>query len=121
MCCKRIVRFRKSLGCLPLRFSGRGFDSRRLHSNGHLRFVASWPFSLTYPESLAFPSVLPFNQVQPEVQLAGFLGPIRREWAASEIAIRQVSGKLTRQHTRGKSGQRSHAKGERFALQGKRW
>ena len=32
MCCDRIVRLRKSLGCLPLRFSGRGFDSRRLHS-----------------------------------------------------------------------------------------
>ncbi len=31
MCCDRIVRFRKSLGCLSLRFSGSGFHSRRLH------------------------------------------------------------------------------------------
>ena len=40
---------------------------------------------------------------------------------ASEIAINQSSGKITRRHSRQKSSQSIDAKGERFSLQGKRW
>ncbi|MGB4708539.1 MAG: hypothetical protein WBH28_08760 [Fuerstiella sp.] len=39
----------------------------------------------------------------------------------SEVAINQSSGKITRRHSRQKSGQSADAKGERFFLQGKRW
>lgn len=40
---------------------------------------------------------------------------------ASEVAISQVNGKITRRHSRQKSSQRTDGKGERFSLQGKRW
>ena len=40
---------------------------------------------------------------------------------ALEIAINQSSGKITRRHSRQKSGPSTDAKGERFSLQGKRW
>ncbi len=40
---------------------------------------------------------------------------------ASEITISQSNGKITRRHSRQKSGRSSETKGERFFLQGKRW
>ena len=49
------------------------------------------------------------------------MGPIRLEWIASEVAISEVSRKITRRHNRRESGRNGDAKGERFSLQGKRW
>jgi hypothetical protein len=40
---------------------------------------------------------------------------------ASEIKISQSNGKITRRHSRQKSGRNGETKGERFFLQGKRW
>ena len=49
------------------------------------------------------------------------MGPIRLGWIASEVAISEVSKKITRRHNRRESGRNGDAKGERFSLQGKRW
>ncbi|MGB0740073.1 MAG: hypothetical protein ACPGXX_08360, partial [Planctomycetaceae bacterium] len=40
---------------------------------------------------------------------------------ASEVAISRVNRKITRRHTRRKSGRNGEAKGERCFIQGKRW
>ena len=40
---------------------------------------------------------------------------------ASEVEISQPNGKITRRHSRQKSGRNGETKGERFFLQGKRW